>query len=445
MIVTSHFRSEVAGGKLGKTAQLWLSYVDHIWLVLELLQAVKSNNLPLYTQCLYHMADLFYSYDGHNYSRYLTFFSTFLVNIEESHPGATELLKGGAISVARSMVQGNRCAVDKTIEETFMKHAKSHGGSGGCGAGLTGIMSNFNAYQRWVKTTHERAQYVDVTYAKADMKADSQGCGRHKDLGRTEIQRSERRVSRTIDAINSFTSPFDVPDHEKLYCISSGVPATLPIEKDIMRAEDAGRQAKEAFIADRLEKNQHFFEPVKKIKLKTFQSTVKTVKLKTAQNKIITYRQHSSVAIQLLVKSQPNKTVNIEELIKYPLSPVPYSLGTADGYMAKTDKSKGFQYLIKEVEDTQLPVDEDTLIIQDGNAMFHAMIDVPQNFLEISRRIFDRMPRKVDFVFSTDMYQEGSIKEMERERRGSSDKLIIGGQMTKKTSGLEELLGEQCK
>ena len=78
------------------------------------------------------------------------------------------MLRAGAISVARSYVPGNRCAVDKTIEETFMKLAKSHGGSGGCGAGLTGILTNFNAYQRWVKTTHERAQYVDVTYANLE-------------------------------------------------------------------------------------------------------------------------------------------------------------------------------------------------------------------------------------------------------------------------------------
>ena len=94
------------------------------------------------------MVDLFYSFDGHNYSRYLTFFALFLANIDETHPGASELLKAGAISVARSYVPGNRCVVDKTIEETFMKHAKSHGGSGGCGAGLTGILTNFNAYQR---------------------------------------------------------------------------------------------------------------------------------------------------------------------------------------------------------------------------------------------------------------------------------------------------------
>jgi hypothetical protein len=41
------------------------------------------------------------------------FFSVFLASIKIFHPGATDLLKRGAISVARSFVPGNRCPVDK--------------------------------------------------------------------------------------------------------------------------------------------------------------------------------------------------------------------------------------------------------------------------------------------------------------------------------------------
>ena len=52
-----------------------------------------------------------------------------MANIEESHPGATELLERGAISGPRSFIPGCQNAVDKTIEEIIMKHAKSHGGT----------------------------------------------------------------------------------------------------------------------------------------------------------------------------------------------------------------------------------------------------------------------------------------------------------------------------
>ena len=153
-----------------------------------------------------------------------------------------------------------------------------------CGAGLTGILTNFSAYQRWVKTTHERAQYGDVTYATADRKSDFQGGFKHKDLRKAQIQMGEKHLTQAIAAVNSFLNAFEVSDQDKLYCLSSGAPVVEMAEKDIMKAESVGKQAKGMFITDRLEAYDNFFEPVKKLRLKNFQSSNKTVKLKTAQN-----------------------------------------------------------------------------------------------------------------------------------------------------------------
>ncbi|GFS04691.1 hypothetical protein ElyMa_006501900 [Elysia marginata] len=114
------FRQKVREGKLGKTAQFWLSFMDCANNVFALLYAVKINSVLVYQTASSDMAQLFFSFGGMNYSRYLTWFDVFLLNIDRTHPGAMELLKKGAISVARSMVLGNRCQVDKTFEETFM-------------------------------------------------------------------------------------------------------------------------------------------------------------------------------------------------------------------------------------------------------------------------------------------------------------------------------------
>ena len=122
------FKDTVRKGQLGKTAQFWMSYMDQVCLILKVTQAVKLNDFSLYAHCLFEMSDIF-SFDGHNYSRYLAYFAVFLANLEETHPGSRALLQNGAFSVARSFVPGSRCPVDKTIEETFMKHSKSHGGT----------------------------------------------------------------------------------------------------------------------------------------------------------------------------------------------------------------------------------------------------------------------------------------------------------------------------
>ena len=52
------------------------------------------------------------------------------------------------------------------MEETFMWHAKGWGGSG---AGVVGLTQNYEAYQRWVRTKHERVNYLHITLDMVDM------------------------------------------------------------------------------------------------------------------------------------------------------------------------------------------------------------------------------------------------------------------------------------
>ena len=185
------FWTGVSEGSLGKTAQFWLPYADHVWLVLSLNLAVKTNDNFWYGSCLFQMADLFFSFDGQNYATYLTFFSVFLTNIEETHQGATDLLKMGAISVAPYFVPGNQCPVDKTIEETFMCHAKSRAGPGSRGACVSGLLQNYEAYRRWARTAHERSKYVDAMLQMADMTHEGRG-NTHRDVRPSMTRRSEK-------------------------------------------------------------------------------------------------------------------------------------------------------------------------------------------------------------------------------------------------------------
>ena len=435
------YRDSARKGALGKTCQLWVSYMDHIWLVLQLQQAVKLNDLMLYSQCLTTMADLFFSFGGQNYARYLTYFSLFIANIETSHPGSTELLERGAFSVARSFIPGNRCDVDKTMEETFMKHSKSHQGAGGSSAGLSGITTNYNAYQRWVRTAHERTKFTEETFRRVGIIPTSDKACSHKDLRPREIANSESNVRKTINAIQSFADPFSIDDTANLYNIASGAPAPVAVAVDVLRAEQAGKDAKDAFIRDRLEKKDKFFDPIKRLCLKTMADSNKSVKLKTSKNKVVEYKQQGNIALQLLVKTQNQASqVDLQELMTYPLTPVPYSIGTSDGFLAKTDKAKGFHLLTDELDDIPEPPREQTLLIDDGNASFHSIKELPSNFQEICRKLFQMIPNNIDFVFSTDMYKENSIKSMERMRRGCGEKMLIKGEKTRKPSDWKTFL-----
>ena len=51
-----------------------------------------------------------------------------MLNLPETHPGITELLRENGFSVKRSSIPAARNAVDITIEHTSNRHAKSSGG-----------------------------------------------------------------------------------------------------------------------------------------------------------------------------------------------------------------------------------------------------------------------------------------------------------------------------
>lgn len=146
----------------------------------------------------------------------------------------------------------------------------------------------------------------------------------------------------------------------------------------------------------------------------------------------------------LLVKSQHlDQPISLEELMMYPLTPVPHSLGTPDGFYNKTNKAALIHYLTEDAnEEIQCPK-EATLFIQDGNALIHALKNLPSTFGHICLQILDQMIAKNDFVFSTDCYHPDSVKGQERLRRGSSQKLIVDGPATRKPADFKLFLANE--
>ncbi|XP_063959228.1 uncharacterized protein LOC135154916 [Lytechinus pictus] len=434
------YEDKVRKGHLGKTATFWLSVIDHTRLILMLQYSVKTNNLSLFHKCNGDMADLFFAYDGPNYSRYLCWFDVFLTNIELSHPGAKDLLEKGGIAVARSLIPGSLCGVDKTMEETFMKFAKSQGG-------FVGLFSMFGAYQRCCRTTSTRAQYFEKMLEMCGLVDDPDypKAGKHRELERAEMKKSEDNVQRTISAIHNFVNPFSLVDKDHLYNIASGAPVSAEIEFDVLRAESAGKEAKEAFIKERLVKDSKrlFFDPIKRQKLKSLEASNKSVKLTGTQGKAIQYREQSDLAFTLLIKSQNlDEPLNLDELMRYSLTPVPHSLGTPDGFFNKTNKASMLHFLMEDAPE-DVPYPEDALYIQDGNALFHALENLPPTFGQICLQVLDQMVAKKNFVFSTDSYHVDSIKSQERLRRGFSQRFIVEGPATRKPSDFKLFLANE--
>ncbi|PIK40913.1 hypothetical protein BSL78_22227 [Apostichopus japonicus] len=141
-------------------------------------------------------------------------------------------------------------------------------------------------------------------------------------------------------------------------------------------------------------------------------------------------KQQGDVALQLLAKCEEEDIAEVHEI---PLIPVPPSLGTPDGFLAKTNKSTGMNYTTKNIfSEDVLNAPDEVMYVEDGNALFYC-IKTQKTFADISRASFSMATsgKRDNVIFSTDSYEPQSIKCQERLRRSAGERRIIKGSSTR--------------
>jgi len=256
----------------------------------------------------------------------------------------------------------------------------------------------------------------------------------HKSSRPSEICRSLSDVANIRLAFKQFSSPLSYKDSaENLYCLSSGLPASPEVAQDLLTYTEIGQTAADDFMTSRLVENQVKFHSPCGQNLKTFSSMAVT-KVSTGKKKSIQLKAERNLLGTVLMLSQ-KYDIDLEKIFHYPLSPVPWSLATADGGLMKTDKSQLLHHLEGKVTvpaDQELTFTNKDVVIVDGNAVYQAIAKAPPTFGDLAAHIFHtRIPKVAILHFVTDTYVSGSIKDFERERRGSSTSFVIGGPRTK--------------
>ena len=97
--------------------------------------------------------------------------------------------------------------------------------------------------------------------------------------------------------------------------------ATEDVKKDLLTAEQKGKQAMKDFVDKHLCEEPEFFTPIKKMKLKTFSSLKKTAKIKI-KDKVIPIKSHSNMFGQLALIMQ-TCDIDLRKLFEYPVGPYP--------------------------------------------------------------------------------------------------------------------------
>ena len=96
----------------------------------------------------------------------------------------------------------------------------------------------------------------------------------------------------------------------------------------------------------------------------------------------------------LLIKSQLlDEPLDLDELMCYPLTPVPHSLGISDGFFSKTNKAAMLHFLLEDcLHDVMYS--QDVIHIQDGMALLHVLTNLAPIFGQIYLQVLDIMVSK---------------------------------------------------
>ena len=157
-----------------------------------------------------------------------------------------------------------------------------------------------------------------------------------------------------------------------------------------------------------------FYDPLPKLKLKTFSAQVKTKSVKVKAHEVIV-RADRNLFARLLIVAQ-TRSLNMRDVLCCELGPLPWSLASVDGSLAKTAKSKLLDLLEKDIPPAEnVPGNAAWMI--DAMALLQSLWTIPATFADLAMKAFDVATAAFLSGFVVDRYPTHNIKRCERSQR----------------------------
>ena len=279
-------------------------------------------------------------------------------------------------------------------------------------------------------TAHERASSTRNLKSMIVIKDEENEV--HIDNTAARLSRDENNVKKVIQVIKGWCNPFE--DVTELTCLSPGVAVSDDIAKELLSAKQIGETATQKFIDNRIVTNEvGFYEVLPKKKLKTFESaSMKNTVVVAGKEEIL--KADRKIFARLTVIAQTCE-LDMQNVLKYELGPILWSIAATDGTVAKTVKSKIVEVLEKNVQPIKQS-QEFPVWVFDAMAIIQSIVCIPRTFSELAMQVLNVLINygmnvaRIDFV--GDRYPLVSIKNAERQKRAKGGSLTIanvnGGQ-----------------
>ena len=246
-------------------------------------------------------------------------------------------------------------------------------------------------------------------------------------MDKTRIEADEKAVEDATKTIKSMINPF-ANEHDELVHLASGTITPLEVAKDMKTMlQKVETTAVEFMKTHIIGSEQNIYSTLKKTKLQTYSVVGKKVTSKSKKGELVAMKNSKTLFAKMLLIAK-SRELQMEEVLKYSLRPIPSSLATSEGDLVKTAKSK----LLHKIEEdlpgacVDLPAVENKACILDAMAVLQTLTVIPATFGELATNLLTKVVnaaifskcKRVDFV--GDRYPRQSIKNLERVRRAMS-------------------------
>ena len=163
------FKDKTREGKLGKTAQFWMIYLDMMRIQHFVHISIQENNFHLRLYSWKSFIPFYFAMDKQNYARYGSFYVETMTNINNLYPGLKSLLEKKGISVLGQNNHNVRTAIDQRGELTINRDAKTTGG-------IKKFVGNENSVLKWCLNRADQSRHSRALNDMCGLVSDSGIC-----------------------------------------------------------------------------------------------------------------------------------------------------------------------------------------------------------------------------------------------------------------------------
>ena len=401
------------------TFSYWFTFMKAVHVVLRLIEADRKADFELHLNPVLEALPFFFVANRHNYAKYVPIYVSQMRQLKNSQPIMYEhLCNGGFVVRKTANRKANAVATDMALEQSINKDAKGKGG-------IVGFTLKKEALLRWLLTRHLTGEFsaavINTAVSKSTRNSYNAAVSRQYYLDLQKVESVLRE---------DFCNPFDInlnmdsSGSATLINIATGEEATDDVRLSLTTLYDQGNEMMKNHLKHFKNSKASFWDPIKKSNIKSFttQKREKLLKQKTV------IAMDSELMFRRLLAVSKLRGVNLRNLVRHEMAPIPPALFNEDGTMRKTKKSDLAAVLqCYASTETDLESCSSSAFIVDGMAKLQSISEKCFKTFEdigklIMRNIIFLLRDNKTVVYIFDRYDvKLSIKQMERQRRGNSE------------------------